>query len=62
MIYAVWWYTIFTLNEILWCNIALIYRVVFDLVGGGFKSDAEVDLLEKVFDLIDDVSSSVFNK
>lgn len=34
----------------------------FDLVGDGFKSDAEVDLLEKVFDLIDDVSSSVFNK
>ena len=32
------------------------------LVGDGFKSDGEVDLLEKVFDLIDDVSSSVFNK
>lgn len=34
----------------------------FDLVGGSFKSDGEADLLEKVFDLIDDVSSSVFNK
>lgn len=34
----------------------------FDLVGDSFESDGEVDLLEKVFDLIDDVSSSVFNK
>lgn len=37
-------------------------RWVFDLVGDSFESDGEVDLLEKVFDLIDDVSSSVFNK
>lgn len=33
-----------------------------DLVGDSFESDGEVDLLDKVSDLIDDVSSSVFNK
>lgn len=37
-------------------------RWFFDLVGASFELDGEVDLLEKVFDLIDDVSSSVFNK
>lgn len=37
-------------------------RWVFDLVGDSFELDGEVDLLEKVFDLIDDVFFLVFNK